>query len=268
MQDSQKNALPEKESSHSPLQLVEFEGTQTPRTITQVTPNGSTVWIPHCDLDKKPIVGLAQRSESDLQSLLQNLKEISRKLKESDYVRVEITKEQQIELLVGSGSSSTMEIQNPIQSKNKGKRQRIIGKKELNIEQSKKPKRKCKTCGKFDYHDSQNCPSTNDLSLKFFWDGSFCPLRVFEEHLGLAAYWLKVGVFSVGHIGLVVLVVGGFFYIGGLSSPVLCFGVVLEFFGEGMWLLGVGRGAFLVFLEHTVFDGGGWRFVLEFGVFS
>ncbi|CAO2824893.1 unnamed protein product [Amaranthus hypochondriacus] len=55
MEDSQKNALPEKESSHSPLQLVEFEGTQTPRTITQVTPNGSMVWIPHCDLDKKPI---------------------------------------------------------------------------------------------------------------------------------------------------------------------------------------------------------------------
>ncbi|CAO2816090.1 unnamed protein product [Amaranthus hypochondriacus] len=67
-------------------------------------------------------VGLAQRSESDLQSLLQNLKEISRKLEESDDVRVEITKEQQIELLVGPGSSSTMEIQNPIQSKNKGKR--------------------------------------------------------------------------------------------------------------------------------------------------
>ncbi|CAO2840883.1 unnamed protein product [Amaranthus hypochondriacus] len=58
MEDSQKNALHEKESSHSPLQLVEFEGTQTPRIITQVTPNGSTVWIPHCDLDKKPIVGM------------------------------------------------------------------------------------------------------------------------------------------------------------------------------------------------------------------
>ncbi|CAO2822717.1 unnamed protein product [Amaranthus hypochondriacus] len=96
-------------------------------------------------------VGLAQRSESDLQSLLQNLKEISRKLEESDDVRVEITKEQQIELLVGPGSSSTMEIQNPIQSKNKGKRQRIIGEKELNIEQSKKPKRKCKTCEKLIY---------------------------------------------------------------------------------------------------------------------
>ncbi|CAO2821026.1 unnamed protein product [Amaranthus hypochondriacus] len=149
MEDSQKNALPEKESSHSSLQLVEFEGTQTPRTITQVTPNGSMVWIPHCDLDKKPIC--AQRSESDLQSLLQNLKEISRKLEESDDVRVEITKEQQIELLVGPGSSSTMEIQNPIQSKNKGKRQRIIGEKELNIEQSKKPKRKCKTCEKLIY---------------------------------------------------------------------------------------------------------------------
>ncbi|CAO2825092.1 unnamed protein product [Amaranthus hypochondriacus] len=96
-------------------------------------------------------VGLAQRSESDLQSLLQNLKEISRKLEESDDVRVEITKEQQIELLVGPSSSSTMEIQNPIQSKNKGKRQRIIGEKELNIEQSKKPKRKCKTCEKLIY---------------------------------------------------------------------------------------------------------------------
>ncbi|XP_057532953.1 protein FAR1-RELATED SEQUENCE 5-like [Amaranthus tricolor] len=111
-------------------------------------------------------VGLAQRSESDLQSLLQNLKDISRKLEESDDVRVDITKEQQIELLVGTSSSSTMEIQNPIQSKNKGKRQSIIGEKEQTIEQSKKPKRKCKTCGKFDYHDSRNCPSTKDTPLK------------------------------------------------------------------------------------------------------
>ncbi|XP_057546008.1 protein FAR-RED IMPAIRED RESPONSE 1-like [Amaranthus tricolor] len=95
-------------------------------------------------------VGLAQRSESDLQSLLQNLKDMSRKLEESDDVRVDITKEQQIELLVGTSSSSTIEIQNPIQSKNKGRRQRIIGEKEQTIEQSKKPKRKCKTCEKVD----------------------------------------------------------------------------------------------------------------------
>ena len=78
-------------------------------------------------------VGLAQRSESDLQSRLQNLKEISSILEETDDVRVKITKEQQIELLVGSSSSSTMKILNPIQSKNKGKRQRIIGEKEQNI---------------------------------------------------------------------------------------------------------------------------------------
>ncbi|XP_057545906.1 protein FAR1-RELATED SEQUENCE 5-like [Amaranthus tricolor] len=110
--------------------------------------------------------GLAQRSESDLQSLLENLKDISRKLEENDDVRVDITKEQQIELLVGTSSSSTMEIQNPIQSKNKGKRLRIIGEKEQTIEQSKKPKRKCKTFGKFDYHDSRNCPSTKDTPLK------------------------------------------------------------------------------------------------------
>ena len=37
-----------------------------------------------------------------------------------------------------------MEIQNPIHSKNKGKRQRIIGEKEQNIEQSKKPKESAK----------------------------------------------------------------------------------------------------------------------------
>ena len=59
-------------------------------------------------------------------------------------MRVEITKEQQIELLLGPSSSSKMKILNPIKSKNKGKRQRIIGEKEQNIEQSKKPKRKCK----------------------------------------------------------------------------------------------------------------------------
>ena len=38
--------------------MICYIGTQTPRTITQVTPNGSTVWIPHCDLNKKPIVGM------------------------------------------------------------------------------------------------------------------------------------------------------------------------------------------------------------------
>ena len=80
-------------------------------------------------------------------------------MEKSDDVRLEITKEQQIEFLLGPNSSSTMEIHNPIQSKNKGKRQRIVNEKEQNIEQSKKNKRKCKTCGEFDYHDSRNCPT-------------------------------------------------------------------------------------------------------------
>lgn len=28
------------------------------KLLHKVTPNGSTMWIPHCDLDKKPIVGM------------------------------------------------------------------------------------------------------------------------------------------------------------------------------------------------------------------
>ncbi|XP_057520976.1 protein FAR1-RELATED SEQUENCE 5-like [Amaranthus tricolor] len=50
VEDSPKTSNNEKELS---------EGTQTPRTITQVTPNGSTLWIPHCEFDKKPFVGMA-----------------------------------------------------------------------------------------------------------------------------------------------------------------------------------------------------------------
>ncbi|XP_057545982.1 protein FAR1-RELATED SEQUENCE 9-like [Amaranthus tricolor] len=55
-------------------------------------------------------VGLAQRSESDLQSLLQNLKDISRKFEESDDVRVDITKEQQIELKIDAEEQIDEEI--------------------------------------------------------------------------------------------------------------------------------------------------------------
>ena len=74
-----------------------------------------------------------------------NLKDFSIKFEESDDVRLEITKEQQIEFLLRPNSSPTMEIHRPIQSKNKGKRQRIVSEKEKNIKQSKKNKRKCKT---------------------------------------------------------------------------------------------------------------------------
>ena len=32
--------------------------TKTPRTVTHVSPNGSTVWFPYCEDDKKPFVGM------------------------------------------------------------------------------------------------------------------------------------------------------------------------------------------------------------------
>ncbi|XP_021861919.2 protein FAR1-RELATED SEQUENCE 9-like [Spinacia oleracea] len=103
-------------------------------------------------------VGLAEGNEEYLQQFLDNLRDFSKNLVEKGKC-VPMTKTQEMELFFGPSASSNLNIQNPIPSKNKGKRHRIVGEKEVAIEQSQKPKRKCKACGAYDYHDSRNCPN-------------------------------------------------------------------------------------------------------------
>ncbi|CAO2840680.1 unnamed protein product [Amaranthus hypochondriacus] len=57
IEESETSINNEQECSNSSLQLAELEVTKTPRTVTHVSPNGSTVWFPYCEDDKKPFVG-------------------------------------------------------------------------------------------------------------------------------------------------------------------------------------------------------------------
>ncbi|XP_056688459.1 uncharacterized protein [Spinacia oleracea] len=102
---------------------------------------------------KRPIFDMHEGNEENLQQFLDNLRDFSKSLVEQGKC-VPMKKTQEIELFVGPSASFNLNIQNPIQSKNKGKRHRIVGEKEAAIEQSQKPKRKCKACGAYDYHDS------------------------------------------------------------------------------------------------------------------
>ncbi|XP_074288845.1 protein FAR1-RELATED SEQUENCE 5-like [Silene latifolia] len=69
-----------------------------------------------------------------------------------------MTKEQELEMLLGCSSSTEVRILPPRQAKNKGSGNRMISTKQQCIAKAEKPKRLCKNCKQLANHDKRNCP--------------------------------------------------------------------------------------------------------------
>ncbi|XP_074299703.1 protein FAR1-RELATED SEQUENCE 5-like [Silene latifolia] len=70
-----------------------------------------------------------------------------------------MTKEQELEMLLGCSSLTEVRILPPRQAKNKGSGKRIISKKQQCIAKAEKPKRLCHNCKQMAHHDKRNCPN-------------------------------------------------------------------------------------------------------------
>ncbi|XP_074293527.1 protein FAR1-RELATED SEQUENCE 9-like [Silene latifolia] len=70
-----------------------------------------------------------------------------------------MTKEQELEMLLGCSSSTEVRILPPRQAKNKGSGKRMVSKKQQCIAKAEKPKRLCRNCKQMAHHDKRNCPN-------------------------------------------------------------------------------------------------------------
>ncbi|XP_074305088.1 uncharacterized protein LOC141640026 [Silene latifolia] len=70
-----------------------------------------------------------------------------------------MTKEQELEILLGCSSSTEVRILPPRQAKNKGSGKRMISKKQQCIAKVEKPKRLCRNCKQMAHRDKRNCPN-------------------------------------------------------------------------------------------------------------
>ncbi|XP_074295879.1 protein FAR1-RELATED SEQUENCE 5-like [Silene latifolia] len=70
-----------------------------------------------------------------------------------------MTKERELEMLLGCSSSTEVRILPPRQAKNKGSGKRMISKKQQCIAKAEKPKRLCRNCKQMAHHDKRNCPN-------------------------------------------------------------------------------------------------------------
>ncbi|XP_074298346.1 protein FAR1-RELATED SEQUENCE 12-like [Silene latifolia] len=70
-----------------------------------------------------------------------------------------MTKEQELEMLLGCSSSTEVRILPPRQAKKKGSGKRMISTKQQCIAKAEKPKRLCNNCKQLANHDKRNCPN-------------------------------------------------------------------------------------------------------------
>ncbi|XP_074304943.1 uncharacterized protein LOC141639795 [Silene latifolia] len=70
-----------------------------------------------------------------------------------------MTKQQELEMLLGVKCSDEVQILPPVKSKNKGSGKRLTSKKQMSIEKTQKPKRFCNNCKQMAHHDKRNCPN-------------------------------------------------------------------------------------------------------------
>lgn len=114
---------------------------------------------------------LALRSEADILNVTKTLKSLRIDM-ESRLALPETegpsSNVEDIEFLIGATVPSQVSILPPKISKNKGtgvhnKDKRLKSDKEKAIEKNQKPKRQCKSCMQFGYHDSRNCPNKKSL---------------------------------------------------------------------------------------------------------
>ncbi|XP_074313047.1 protein FAR1-RELATED SEQUENCE 5-like [Silene latifolia] len=70
-----------------------------------------------------------------------------------------MTKQQELEMLLGVKCSDEVHILPPVKSKNKGSGKRLTSKKQMSIEKAQKPKKFCNNCKQMAHHDKRNCPN-------------------------------------------------------------------------------------------------------------
>ncbi|XP_057529866.1 uncharacterized protein LOC130808406 [Amaranthus tricolor] len=106
-------------------------------------------------------ISLAEDDEDDLVELLHKMKLYSAKLLAKKNRGVEKTKRQELEKFLGCEAPTTITIQNPKQSSNKGKRkEKDPQQKDTEDEEEQRvtKQRQCKSCGKVAGHNSRTCP--------------------------------------------------------------------------------------------------------------
>ncbi|XP_074318132.1 uncharacterized protein LOC141654923 [Silene latifolia] len=72
-----------------------------------------------------------------------------------------MTKQQELEMLLGVKCSDEVQILPPVKCKNKGSGKRLTSKKQMSIEKAQKPKRFCNNCKQMAHNDKRNCPNPN-----------------------------------------------------------------------------------------------------------
>ncbi|XP_074283170.1 uncharacterized protein LOC141607715 [Silene latifolia] len=70
-----------------------------------------------------------------------------------------LTKEQELEMLLGCSAKSNIIVLPPKIAKNKGSGKRMKSNKDKAIEKASKPKRLCNNCKQMENHDKRNCPN-------------------------------------------------------------------------------------------------------------
>ncbi|XP_019184816.1 PREDICTED: protein FAR1-RELATED SEQUENCE 5-like [Ipomoea nil] len=111
-------------------------------------------------------VALARHSSDRIMELSRVLKELKLSFVNADTsIGTSIGKSGVVQAFGGVITSSNILVHPPTVAKNKGSGKRFKSAKELAAERAAKSTRECKTCHKFDGHDSRNCP-LKDLFIK------------------------------------------------------------------------------------------------------
>ncbi|XP_074289195.1 uncharacterized protein LOC141614341 [Silene latifolia] len=91
-------------------------------------------------------------STKEITDLIDTLKQFRVKLNPQSE---SMTKERELEMLLGCGSSGEVRILPPRRAKNKGSGKRMISKKQQCIDKAEKPKRLCRNCKQMAHHDKR-----------------------------------------------------------------------------------------------------------------
>ncbi|KAK9690078.1 hypothetical protein RND81_09G103400 [Saponaria officinalis] len=102
-------------------------------------------------------VGLLKaRDKGDIESLCTLIRDFRETL---DPTTEELTKEHEIQQLLGFNTVEEIKIFPPKQAKNKGSGKRMLSAKAVAVAKVAKPKRLCGNCKQMAHHDKRNCPN-------------------------------------------------------------------------------------------------------------
>ncbi|KAK9723953.1 hypothetical protein RND81_05G036800 [Saponaria officinalis] len=140
-----------KNAMRAPIYDVDGNIIQHYDTVDEAQLEMSKVWSEFYNV----ISAVAKKEPDILRNLQSLLKDFMETIVQSNE---KMTKQQEMEMLIGCSAPNEVRILPPRQSKNKGSGKRMVTSKTKVIEKSMKPKRKCGNCKRMSYHDSRNCP--------------------------------------------------------------------------------------------------------------